>query len=90
MAALGALICRLNPYTQLPFDSAANMQTGPMEVETQPRPSYEPGEGNETIACMAIEAEKLQHDLDLQGTGAERSRGLKSPTGFRCGTKTEM
>ena len=58
MAALGALICRLNPYTQLPFDSAANMQTGPMEVETQPRPTYEPGEGNETIACMAIEAER--------------------------------
>jgi hypothetical protein len=60
MAALGELICRLNPYTELPYDKTTNMQTGPMEVETQPKPntSYNPGQHNGTIACMAIEAER--------------------------------
>jgi hypothetical protein len=59
MAALGELICRLNPYTKLPFDPTTNMQTGPMEVVTLPKPSnYTPDPANDTIACMAIEAER--------------------------------
>jgi hypothetical protein len=59
MAALGELICRLNPYTELPYDSATHMETGPMEVVTLPKPSgYTPSQANDTIACMGVEAER--------------------------------
>jgi hypothetical protein len=58
MAALGELICRLNPYTEVPYDKDTNMGTGPMEVETLPKPSNVPGDGNGTIVCMNIEAER--------------------------------
>lgn len=59
MLALGDLVCRLNPYTNLDFDSTTNMATGPMEVVTQPRPTgYTPAPGDETIACMSVEAER--------------------------------
>ena len=59
MAALGELICRLNPYTELPYDNATNMGTGPMEVVTLPKPiGYAPNPANDTIACMGVEAER--------------------------------
>ena len=61
MAALGELICRLNPYTELPFDKTANMQTGKMEVGTLPKPTgnYAVNDPHiNTIACIEIEVEK--------------------------------
>jgi len=59
MAALGELICRLNPYTDLPPDPITKLQTGRMEVQTQTalQKNYASAE-EQTIACIAIEAEK--------------------------------
>jgi hypothetical protein len=37
MAALGELICRLNPYTELPQDKTTGLSTGEMEVVTFPK-----------------------------------------------------
>jgi hypothetical protein len=36
MDALGELICRLNPYTELPPDPTSGLSTGQMEVQTIP------------------------------------------------------
>jgi hypothetical protein len=60
MGALGELICRLNPYTELPFDKTNNMQTGKMEVGTLPKPTgnYVTDPQTDTIACIEIEVEK--------------------------------
>lgn len=64
MAALGELICRLNPYTRLPDDPATGLQTGFMEVGTLPTPdvklvpNYEEDDQLKAIACMEIEVEK--------------------------------
>ncbi|MGC1409728.1 MAG: hypothetical protein WA864_12370 [Acetobacteraceae bacterium] len=63
MGALGELICRLNPYTELPFDKTNNMQTGKMEVGTlppKPTGSYKATDAQTTatIACIEIEVEK--------------------------------
>lgn len=59
MAALGELICRLNPYTRLK-DANTGEETGDMEVGMLPPASqvYNPGDPNSTIACMGIEAER--------------------------------
>ncbi len=61
MTALGELICRLNPYTELPFDKTSNMQTGKMEVGTLPKPTgnYTTNSAQtDTIACIEIEVER--------------------------------
>jgi hypothetical protein len=65
MAALGELICRLNPYTELPIDMATGIQTGKMEVATLPKanvPTHPRGTAGDphiaTIASMAIEVER--------------------------------
>jgi len=65
MAALGELICRLNPYTELPVDMTTGVQTGKMEVETLPKanvPALMRGAGGDplidTIASIAIEVER--------------------------------
>ena len=67
MAALGELICRLNPYTELPASQTTGQSTGEMEVATLPGTTLpiaetgaaDPGDksliGN--IAQMGIEVE---------------------------------
>jgi hypothetical protein len=66
MAALGELICRLNPYTELPVNQTTGQSTGEMEVATLPGTTLPIGEtgaeageqsliGN--IARMGIEVE---------------------------------
>ena len=57
MGALGELICRLNPYTELPPDPVTKLKTGRMEVATVPPANAAYGQDH-TIACMAIEAER--------------------------------
>lgn len=58
MVALGELICRINPYTDLPKDQTSGLSTGKMEVAMLPpaQQGYTPG--NATIACMGIEVER--------------------------------
>jgi hypothetical protein len=67
MAALGELICRLNPYTQLPKDPTTALCTGEMEAklfEQFPNApdgdpnNYPVGEPNNTLACMGVEVER--------------------------------
>ena len=81
MAALGELICRLNPYTELPFDKTNNMQTGKMEVGTLPRPTgnYKTNSTQtNTIACIEIEVEK---NYGTQWTFKGQAQSVK--TAFR-------
>jgi hypothetical protein len=64
MAALGELICRLNPYTELPLDATTGEQTGKMEVRMLPPASVSTklrGSSNPRIASItsiAIEVER--------------------------------
>ncbi len=60
MAALGELICRLNPYTRLPPDQTTGLSTGDMQVGMFPPAGsgYGAGDPNTTIACMGIEVER--------------------------------
>src|ERR1041385_3794429 len=53
MGALGGLICRLNPYTELPQDGITGLSTGDMEVETLPR-------GNVTAAQTLAQTKRVQ------------------------------
>ena len=61
MAALGELICRLNPYTELPKDSATGLETDEMQVGMLPRAGgdYKSDDHTDTIACMGVE---VQHN----------------------------
>jgi hypothetical protein len=59
MAALGELMCRLNPYTRSK-DPSTGEETGDMIVGMlQPAGTgYNPDDPNTTIACMGIEVER--------------------------------
>jgi hypothetical protein len=58
MDALGELICRLNPYTELPVNQNTGLSTGDMIIGMLPPADqgYQPP--NSTIACMGIEVER--------------------------------
>ncbi len=59
MAALGQLICRLNPYTELPKDNATGMETGEMQVGMLP-PANGADQNDDpilTIARMGVEVD---------------------------------
>lgn len=58
MDALGELICRLNPYTELPVNPNTGLSTGDMIIGMLPSAhgGYQPP--NSTIACMGIEVER--------------------------------
>src|SRR6266568_4286418 len=64
MAALGELICRLNPYTDLPPDATTGEQTGEMEIAVLPPASVAAApKGKQdphiaSIASVAIEVER--------------------------------
>jgi hypothetical protein len=60
MAAMGELICRLNPYTRLPQNEDSGLSTGDMEVGmlSPAGTGYAPGDPDATIACMGIEVER--------------------------------
>jgi hypothetical protein len=60
MAALGELICRLNPYTDLPKDPTTGRKTGDMQLElfSPAKPGYSSNDPDPTIACMGIEVEQ--------------------------------
>ncbi len=60
MAALGDLICRLNPYTRLPTNPNTGLSTGFMSIGMLPsaQPGYKANDPNSTIACMGIEVER--------------------------------
>jgi len=60
MAALGELICRLNPYTRLPEDQTSGLSSGDMQVGMLPAAAsgYVANDPDATIACMGIEVER--------------------------------
>lgn len=60
MAALGDLICRLNPYTRLPTNPSTGLSTGFMSIGMLPsaQQGYKANDPNSTIACMGIEVER--------------------------------
>jgi hypothetical protein len=55
MAALGELICSLNPYTDLPHNNATGLATGDMELMMLPTLTVPPGGpvGTPNIGAMA-------------------------------------
>jgi hypothetical protein len=76
MAALGELICRLNPYTRLPEDRATGLSTGDMQLGMLPPadPQYKNPDPNATIACMGIEVER---DYRAQWTFKGQQQSVK-------------
>lgn len=89
MAALGELICRLNPYTELPYDSATHMETGPMEVVTLPKPAgYVPDPATDTIVCMGVEAERNYNTTwSFKGQTQNVKAAFRIPYRFAVKTK---
>ena len=56
MAALGELICRMNPYTKQPYSDTIGFQTGEMEVGMLPQSSSLAGAqtAREALAVAAL------------------------------------
>ena len=60
MAALGELICRMNPYTKQPYSDTIGFQTGEMEVGMLPQSSSLAGAqaAREALAVAALSKEE--------------------------------
>jgi hypothetical protein len=62
MAALGELICRMNPYTKQPYSDTIGFQTGEMEVGMLPQSSSLAGAQTAREALAAAALSKQEKD----------------------------
>jgi len=75
MAALGELICRLNPYTELPEDRQTGLKTGEMELKMLPDPPGGPPSKFPVIANIELE---LASNYNAQWTFKGQTLNVKT------------
>ena len=75
MAALGELICRLNPYTELKIPDATGLTTGEMELKMLPDPPGGPPSKFPVIANIELE---LASNYNAQWTFKGQTLNVKT------------
>jgi hypothetical protein len=73
MAALGELICRMNPYTNQPYSDTIGFRTGEMEVGMLPRSSELAGAQAVREALAAAALSKEEKDAWDKGKAKEET-----------------
>jgi hypothetical protein len=80
MAALGELICRLNPYTGQPWSNTTGFKTGKMAVDMLPDA---PGLANAKKDAAAGNALQDKHLTDIAKTSIEVARNYGAQWTFK-------